>query len=237
MRLPLPLLKSLIYGAMGGAIFWALGLPAPWLSGATIAVAAAALSGANVAVPTGLTNIAFIFLGAAMGSGVSPESFALIGQWPLSLAMLVLCVGAMMLLGARYLEHVHKFDRATARLSSVPGALNYVIAVALESPADARRVAILQTIRLTTLVVIMPLLVTAFYPGEINSSAEIRATAGLSDILLLLAVGALGGFVARWVKIPAPFLFRSLWLRARFSMPAVWHPVICRTGCWSQASY
>ncbi len=207
MQMLVRLAKTLIIAALGGLVFWTLGFPAPWLAGPTIAVAAAALSNLEIGVPARLSDIAFVFLGAAMGSGVSPDSFELVERWPLSIALLIVCVGSMMIFGARYLERFHGFDRATARLCAVPGALNYVIAVAIESTADVRRVAILQTIRLTTLVVIMPFMVTVLYATSEAPVQVAAATASLGDIALLVVIGTLGGFIATLVRVPAPFLF------------------------------
>lgn len=207
MSATIQLCTTLVFALLGGFLFWLLGFPAPWLVGSTIAVAAAALCNLQVQVPARLSDLTFVFLGAAMGSGVSPESFALIERWPVSIAALIVCIAAMMILGAYVLERVHGFDKATARLSAVPGALNYVIAVAIESSADVRRVAILQTLRLTVLITLMPFLITAMYgAGEMLALVE-TPQAVLPDIALLILVGTLAGLLAGRLRIPAPFLF------------------------------
>ena len=65
--------------ALGGAGGWLLaqvGAPAPWLTGSMLAVAAAALSGLPLAMPTWIRTFAFVLLGISIGSAVTPEALA-----------------------------------------------------------------------------------------------------------------------------------------------------------------
>jgi hypothetical protein len=78
---------ALAIGAGGGGVFWWLGLPAPWLAGAMVAVAAAALAGKiRTVMPKALTRIVFILLGLQIGGAVTPETIDTLSRWPLSVA-------------------------------------------------------------------------------------------------------------------------------------------------------
>ena len=79
------LLLTLALGAAGGGLFAWLGLPAPWLVGSMVAVTAAAFAGVPMAMPVPWRNTGFILLGISMGSSVTPESFAQMCAWQLSL--------------------------------------------------------------------------------------------------------------------------------------------------------
>src|SRR5690606_26851741 len=56
--------------AVGGGIAAALGIPAGWLIGGAVAVAAAALFGAPMMLPGWLRDGAFVLTGVAMGASV-----------------------------------------------------------------------------------------------------------------------------------------------------------------------
>ena len=86
------LLLTMTIAAAGGALFAALGLPAPWLTGSMTAIVAAAMAGLPVGLPARLRDVAFVLLGISMGSSATPESVAQMQAWPGSLALLALSV-------------------------------------------------------------------------------------------------------------------------------------------------
>ena len=141
----------MLVAAAGGAVFAQLGLPAPWLTGAAIAVGLAAVAGAPIGVPFWLRHCSMIFIGTIMGNAVTPETFAQLPSWPISLCGLLIVVLAMMLAVSAYLERVHGFDAVTARLACIPGNSTYVLALAQESRANMQQVVTVQMMRLAVL--------------------------------------------------------------------------------------
>ena len=208
------ILLTLALAAAGGAAFTAVGFPAGWLAGAMIVVAAAALGGVKVGLPEVLRDVAFVFLGVSMGSAVTPESLERMATWPLSLVVLLLSVAATATAVAYWLERRHGWDRATARFSAIPGALSYTLALALKSPADVPRIALTQSLRLVTLVVLMPPLIQAGRSVDSGAVLARGAAGGPVDIaLMLLLCGALGyGF--KRLNVPAALLMGGLVMSA-----------------------
>src|SRR3712207_702398 len=82
------LVLTLALGTAGGALMAWLGAPAPWLSGAMLAVAVAVLSGLPVAVPDRVRSAVFVVLGTSIGSAVTPEALGEMRDWPGSFLML-----------------------------------------------------------------------------------------------------------------------------------------------------
>lgn len=211
----LPPLWTLAIGFAGGLAFFVLGLPAPWLSGPGTATAIASLAGFKVVVPKPLRLVALVFLGILAGSAVTPETLGQMGRWPLSIIGLAVCVGLIMISIATYLERVHGYDRVTARLSAVPGALPYVLAMAAESNGDVRRIAIVQTFRLVALLVFLPsilaMLGMAGKPGAaVSAAAAARMEASPWELVVLAVAGVAGGWICERLKGPAPYLFGSM---------------------------
>lgn len=204
------LLQTLGVGVAGGAVFFLLGLPAAWLSGPAISVAGASIAGVKLSVPNAVRQAAYIFLGSTMGSAMTPETLALMARWPVSLAGLAVCVLAIMAACSIYLQHVHGYDRATARLASVPGALPYVLALAAESRGDQYRIAIIQIFRLTALLIFLPSVLSLFgyvpQPIAPDPSHPVR----LTEVALLVAGGAATAWIFARLRAPAASLFGSM---------------------------
>ena len=204
---------TLAVGTAGGGLFALLGAPAPWLTGAVAATAGVSLAGVKLGMPPWLRAVAFVFLGANMGATVTPETIVLMWRWPLGLLGLALCIAAIMGSVAFYLERVHGFDRATARLAAIPGNVGYVMALAAEIPCDAARLTIIQMMRLGAMVLLMPMLlvVTGIAPA---SQAVPRGPAAHPvvplELVLLLAAGVIGGLAFKRLRLPAPQLFGAM---------------------------
>lgn len=197
------LLTTLAIGTVGGAVAAFFGLPAGWLLGAAITVTLASLAGFDTSIPPRLRDLAFVVIGLSMGSGVSSETVAESARWPLSLVAVLVCLYATIAAAFLVLRRQHGFDRGTALLTAVPGALSYTVALALEGYGDPRKVALAQSIRLVVLVTMVPLFVDL-----VSTVGSVAAIAPLD--LLPLAVVVAGGFGAgilcARLAVPSPYL-------------------------------
>lgn len=200
----------------GGAAFALAGLPAPWLSGAMIAVSIAALSGLAVAVPEWLRDVVFVFLGVSMGAGVTPESLEKIGLWPLSIIALAVVLVLILATGSTYLHRIARWEKATAFLAAVPGALSQVLALALETPsANAQKVAVSQSLRLFILVAVLPgAILWSQGAPQVPPPAAAAQGAAYGAIVLLFILGTAGGVVFRLLRVPAGLLTGALMVSA-----------------------
>lgn len=190
---------TLTIAAAGGGALALLSLPAAWLTGAMIAVAAAAMAGVRVDYPATLRNVVFVMLGSALGTGVSPGLLGHLGEWPLSMAILVVAVAVVQLCCQLFLTRICGWDRQTSFFAAIPGMANYVILLALPTGADITRIALSQTVRVFLLVGMTPSLVTAV-EGAVSAA---RVTGSPADIALTLVAGTAGGVLFRYVGVPA----------------------------------
>jgi membrane AbrB-like protein len=200
---------TLAIAAAGGVLFFGTGLPAPWLSGPAVFAGAAALCGVKVQVPAALRHTAMVALGAAMGATVTPETIGLMLHWPVSLAGLAVSVVSILLASSLYLERVHGYDRATARLAAVPGALPYVLALAAEMRCDRQRIAIVQMVRLTALVVLLPgvLSLMSLVPSAQPAG---RPPVDIAELATLAMAGLVGAWAFTRIRLPAAPLFGAM---------------------------
>ena len=184
----------------GGSVFAYAGMPAAWLSGSTCAIAIATLAGLKTSVPARLRDVVFVFLGISMGSGVTPDTVARLPDWPLSLAVLAVTVVAIIGFAQLYFRRVAGWDPMTAIFASVPGALSYVMALAIETDADIRKVALAQCLRLIVLVMVLPIVLV--HSGIGGGAVAAPADIALRDLVILLLTGGGGGALLFWLKVP-----------------------------------
>lgn len=230
--------RTLAIGAAGGIAAELGGLPAGLLSGSMAAVAIAAVCGVQVLTPIPVRQIAFIVLGAVLGSTTDQNTLAAMQKWPLSMAALIASFVIMMIVVPRYLTRFHGFDPDTAKLSATPGTLSLVIALAVDTRADARRVALLQSLRLVALMILFPLV--AGLAGLSSSSVpEDAPLLPLWELAVLFLVCGVGVLLLRRLRMPAPeflgsmvasgALFSTGTLHGQIPGPMVW-PALIATG-------
>ena len=205
------ILATAMIAAAGGFAFQALSIPAPWLSGPATAVAVSVVAGFRIDIPHLLRHLSLLFLGILMGSSVSPETLAQLARSPLTVAGLLLCIVVIISSVQAYLRLVHRHDAVSAQLSAVPGALPFALALAEETGADVRRVAIIQMIRLVALIVFLPSVFAMFgFVGDVADSPVARRPLIVSDVALLAAAAFAGAMMLERLRMPAGVMFGSM---------------------------
>ncbi|EWY40010.1 ammonia monooxygenase [Skermanella stibiiresistens SB22] len=202
---------TVLTGTAGGALLALAGFPAAWLTGAMMAVAVAAGLGLPMRVPDWIRTIVFVVLGTSIGSAVTPGTIAEIAAWPGSLAILAVAVVVMIGASTTYLTRVWKWEAATARYSSIPGALSQVLVMALRGGADLPRIAFAQSLRLFVLVALMPwLLPGADHAVPVTTDIQLS----LLEAAGVLAAGWVVGVALDRVGVPAGGLLGGILVSA-----------------------
>ncbi|MBT5037369.1 MAG: AbrB family transcriptional regulator, partial [Rhodospirillaceae bacterium] len=206
---------ALALGAAGGAVFYALNLPLPWMLGAMSFVTIAALSGAPVASAPRFRNAMVAVLGVLLGSQFNAEIFARIADWYVGLAGVAASSGLMIVLCTFYYRKVGGYDRTSAYFSSIPGGLSEMMVLGEAMGGDARRISLSHGVRILTAVFLIAFYFRLFegYQPVGLIGAEVSAL-GWQDGLVLLACAALGWPGARLLRVPAAQLVGPLALSA-----------------------
>jgi membrane AbrB-like protein len=214
---------ALAAGTLGGALFSALNLPAAWLSGSMIAVAALSLARVRLTVPWPLCAIAFVLLGISMGGRFNAGMLAEIAKWPLSLLALALSVPAIIFAVTAYLNRVTAWNRSTTFFAGIPGAISYVTALTLESKADARMVMLVQMLRLMILMAVLPPLIAASQTQMPSASPAAHAgwLQGWSALALLLGAGTAAAYTAQRLRVPAGLMLGAMTASAALHLAGI----------------
>lgn len=225
----LALCLTLVVAAFGACVFYLLDLPAAWLSGAMVFVAIATFSGMPTAIPDRLRDGLFVVIGISMGQGVRPEVVERIGDWPVSMALLLVVVVSVTLAGYAVLHFGAKWSRETAFFGAIPGALSYVIALATDRGADLPRIASSQSLRLFVLVAVLPYVI-AHSSGTLDPSGAAAAVSNWYEIALGGGLCVLASLLTVWFKVPGGWMtgafFMSAGLNASGAMTLVLPPVL-----------
>jgi uncharacterized protein len=208
----LRLVETLVIGAIGGAALGLAKFPAGWLSGAIIAVAIAALARRPVRVPRILGQCANIVLGVSLGASVTPDSVARMAAWPASLAVLALAMACGSTLVVFYLHKVHDWDVLSALFASSPGGLSQALALAAETGADLRSVAMVQAMRVLVLSAGLPLCFAAF--GITGSrpivNPAVATVASMEELAVLVVAAIVSGLIAYRLRFPGGLLVGAM---------------------------
>lgn len=202
---------TLAISAAGGLLATLAGMPAGWISGGLLAVALVSLAGFDTSFPRAWSPPVYLVLGLFAGGGVSHETLHQMHTYPVSFAILGLSLAGVVSGSSWYLIRRCDWARNDALLSSLPGALSFVVAAAEGLRADLRKVAIAQSIRLIILMEAIPL--TAFligHSGAMAQAASARPVAAPAELLVLVALGTALGALAAWMRVPAGWIIGGM---------------------------
>jgi hypothetical protein len=206
------LAETLGFAAIGGCALGLIGVPAGWLSGAMLAVAAAALAGRPMYVPLRLAQAIYVFIGISLGGVVTPATLHGLATYPLSILVLLISMALVAFGGAAYLRLVHGWDRLSAFLAAAPGGLSQVMVTAAELGAELRGVAIVQSVRVIMLAVSLPagLAVFGLAHGGTRGLGGQLSISTLDELGILIAVSVGVAVAAHAVRFPGGLLFGSM---------------------------
>lgn len=208
--------------AIAGWLFELAGIPLPWMIGPLVSTALIFISGkVHVAVPDAIRPIGQVIVACQVGLTFSATVLGLL----LDLAPIVvgttLMTGVCIFLVALLQARLGKQSLAQAFLSGVPTSPVEAAAMAVRLGVDPVPVIFSQTMRLSMVVVVLPL---AFYaiegwPSEQRPGVELAAF-DIVEALPLFAIGIAGMVVFRKLRVPNPnFLGPLKKLKSNASMP------------------
>jgi len=162
-------------------------------------------------------------MGAILGATIDRDAVAHFAAWPVSLAGLLISLVLLMVAVPLYFQRVHGIDRATAWISSVPGALSYVVALASDlAGVDLRRVAVLQTLRVAALIALFPA-AAGLFTQIVPFAAEARPVVPWPTTAIVLLLAFLSVPIWRALRLPSPTFIAPMFLTGGLSVAGLFH--------------
>ena len=183
-----PVVRSLGFGILGGGIAAWAHVPLAWMLGAMTANILAALAGKTLHIPQPLRRAMLAVAGVYIGAGFSPQAAGQLGAAPASLALMLAYVAIATVLSALVFRKFLSVNAETAFCASIPGGLTVAIALS-EKHGDERVVALMQVMRVTMIVLLVPLIARATLPV----AAEVAPAESGSAWPVLLIAGSVAG--------------------------------------------
>lgn len=212
---PRSLILALVVGSIGGALFFFIGMPLPWMMGAAVLATIVALGGARIGVWPPLREIMLVVLGVMLGSSFSPTLIDSMPQWIGSIAVLMVLTFASGLVAYLFFRLVAGYDRTTAFFSGIPGGLAEMIAVGGAMGGDDRKISLAHAVRILVVIMTVPIwfrLHDGVQPG--GGSGVHFGDVALIDYGVLIACGVIGAPLGALVRLPAAAMLGPMILSA-----------------------
>jgi membrane AbrB-like protein len=197
--------KTLLIGAVGGALFFYFRMPLAWMMGAMVACTVVSLSGVELEVSSKVRAVMVSVLGVLLGSAFTPEVVAKAAQWPVTIVGLAVYIAVIAGLLYLYFTKVQGYDPATAYFSATPGGLNEMVIAGQAMGGDERTIALTHGARVLLVVLVIP-----FWFRYTEGERAITAAVGpsltglsLADIAVPGACAVFGLVVGKLIRLPA----------------------------------
>ena len=215
-------IRALGIAAAGCALFWALGLPLPFLLGPLAACLLAALSGVQMQ-DTGRFGVGMrSILGVAVGASLTPELLERLPAMALSLALVPLFVLLIGTMGYLFFRRFHGYDPATAYYCAMPGGFQDMVIFGQEAGGNIRTLALVHATRVAIIVSVAPFLITGLWDTPLTNAPGEPVTAIGWDQLAVMAFAALAGWgIAARIRLFGASILGPLILSAVLSMTGI----------------
>jgi hypothetical protein len=230
---------TLLAGLTGVVLAKIFHIPGGAFTGAMFAAAAVRLNfHAPKEPPRPLQSLARIILGLTIGIGVDLAALRAISE---SFAAITIMIAVLIVLSfatAWAVTRMSGLPFITSVCGSAPGAASVMVVVAGDLHGDPPLVAMLHILRLSVIMITVPLVLTGFFLNSIPTPAVIEAAniappASLERFLkmaFLLAAGIPTALLFRYIKIPAAEIIAGIIIAALANpfllhldkLPALW---------------
>lgn len=213
--------ETLAISLLGGFSFYVLQLPLPWMLGPmTAALIGRFIFKRSMCWSSLLRNLGLAILGAMIGFSFTPETAKhIIYHLPwMTFSTLILFLYS--LLAGYFISKRTGIDLKTCLVGNMPGGFAQMIVLGSEiTGADITTVAFLQTIRLLSVIFIVPFMVVHGWVGAAPvdmltvlsvSSAVENQPIGIVNWLLYIVVAIVGAEFCKHRHLPTPYMVGPL---------------------------
>ncbi|MFQ5565445.1 MAG: AbrB family transcriptional regulator [Paracoccaceae bacterium] len=203
---------GLALGAAGGAVADYFGVPLAWMLGALFVTMFARVAGAPVDVPIWVRANFLILIGLFLGESFEGVRAAELLQWPISIVAAMLYLPVAAACAFLFYRFIAGEQKMTAICSSIPGGLIAVVVVSGSLGADERQVALAQSLRITIVVFMAPLVAFGLlgYAEPGDAAITGRALIALDDLAILIAGTVAVMWVLQRARVPIPYMIGPL---------------------------
>lgn len=207
------LVESYSVAFIGGYLFFLFHFPLPWVLGPMTAMILWKTSTKrNLVSKPFLNNAGLAILGIYFGLSFTKATFITVTPFVIPFLILTLLLIAISVLNSLFITKYIKVDPITSVLGSIPGGLSEMVAAGELLRANTSMVIVFQTIRLLTVVFLVPFIVVHLFVSTSADSVSMVSREGGIGELWLYALYIPGIFLG-WIlrnKLPASYVIAPL---------------------------
>ncbi|WP_226341278.1 AbrB family transcriptional regulator [Gemmobacter serpentinus] len=198
---------ALALGAAGGAVFFLLHLPLPWMLGALFCTMSASLAGVRLTAPARVRPGVVAVIGVLLGANFKPELLQQAPEWGLSLLGLALFLLLAVAIVLPWYRKVGGFDARTAYFAAMPGGLSEMIELGEAAGANVPKIILAQSLRIVTTIALIAIWFRWWLGLAVGSNASsLWEFPGWLDLAMLGLAAVIGSWVGIKLRLPAPTL-------------------------------
>jgi membrane AbrB-like protein len=205
---------ALLLGGAGGYAASCLRVPLAWILGPLFVCSAAMLMGLRLRPVPYSRQAAHVVVGLGVGLRLTPTVLAATASLIPAMGVATLYVIVVTTAAAFLLRSLAQVDHRTAFFGSAAAGMAEMAILAGERGGDAQAVSIMHAIRITCVVVIVPLVVFAFGADEGFSDPPVPTTSGLPQLALLYVIGMILASLVAPYRLPGPFFLVPMFVGA-----------------------
>ncbi len=202
-----------LIGFLGGYIFNLCHIPLAWILGpmSFLIIWRSIFSDkSRFTQPNLLKNGSFVILGISFGLSFTKETFLLVGPYIMPFLMATILLIFFSVLNGIFISKFANIDRNTSIFASIPGGLTEMVAASESVQANSSLVTIFQTVRLLTVVFLVPFTILHMFDPESAQQTMVAVTHNTSVISFGWYV--IAGFVGWMLRkvLPASYVIGPL---------------------------
>lgn len=209
---------TILVATCGGFLLEQINAPLPWTLGPVLAVSLTSLIlRRQLHWPLLIRNIALIPLGYSMGRAFTVETGqAIVSQLPFMLMATFVTISAGIFSAWLMFRHT-KINFTSCLLGCVPGGLSQMVILAAEmKEADLTAVTIMQTMRMLSVVFVIPFLAIHVLPAPGTAAAHLPEAIPSDNLLAFALMAILGAGIGKIIHLPTATLLGPLLATAAF---------------------
>ena len=208
-------------GFLGGYIFYICHIPLSWILGPMtflIIWRSVFTNYGHFTQPSILKNGSFIILGISFGLSFTKETFLLVGPYILPFLVTTILLIIISVMNGVIISKFVNIDRNTSIFASIPGGLTEMVAASESVQANSSLVTIFQTVRLLTVVFLVPFTIQhLFEPNHVvQTTITNNDTSSIFSFGWYIIAGLVGWSLRK--VLPAAFVIGPLLTTAVFNI-------------------
>ncbi|MDQ0255139.1 membrane AbrB-like protein [Evansella vedderi] len=161
--------ETLMVGVIGGYLFYLGHLPLPWVLGAMAAVMLwQSITKREMVWPSPFKNGGILFLGIYFGLYFTKDTFLSVSPYLLPYILVTVALILISIINSTLITRWIPVDRITSVFGSIPGGLTEMVIASEALKAKSSLVAIFQTVRLLTVLFIVPFLIVHAFTSDVT---------------------------------------------------------------------